>query len=264
MADPSALPALPELHAPAAWQAIDFLSDLHLAEWTPRTFEALASHLRCTEADAVFILGDLFEVWVGDDARHDGFEGRCAAMLAQASEGRFIGFMAGNRDFLVGDDLLRHCGVARLADPTVLVAFGERALLTHGDALCLSDVAYQAFRAQVRGPAWQSDFLAKPLAERRGIARDIRAESERHKDRQAGQAWFDVDEPAARAWMAEARAPWMVHGHTHVPARHPMGPDLVRFVLSDWDFDHPAGPPRGDVLRWRRGAFVRIAPAHTA
>jgi UDP-2,3-diacylglucosamine hydrolase len=255
--------SLAELRAPAAWQAIDFLSDLHLSDSTPRTFEALATHLRCTEADAVFILGDLFEAWVGDDARHEGFEAECAAMLAEASAHRFIAFMVGNRDFLVGDTMLRHCGVMHLADPTVLVAFGQRALLTHGDALCLADVDYQAFRAQVRSPAWQADFLAKPLAERRGIAQAIRAESQRHQQEQR-EAWFDVDEPAAQQWMDDARAPWMVQGHTHVPARHPMAPDRVRFVLSDWDHDHPAGATRGDVLRWRRGPFLRTAPATAA
>jgi UDP-2,3-diacylglucosamine pyrophosphatase LpxH len=168
--DDAGLPAFAELRAPPLWQAIDFLSDLHLSQSTPRTFEALATHLRCTDADAVLVLGDLFEVWVGDDARHDGFEAECAAMLAEASAHRFIGFMAGNRDFLVGADMLRHCGVVRLADPTVLVAFGQRTLLTHGDALCLSDVDYQAFRAQVRDPAWQRQFLAMPLMHSEAIA----------------------------------------------------------------------------------------------
>src|SRR5262249_32942328 len=118
----SGSPTLAHLHAPPAWQAIDFLSDLHLSESTPRTFEALAAHLRCTEADAVFILGDLFEVWAGDDARHEGFAADCAAMLGEASAHRFIAFMAGNRDFLVGDAMLRQCGIVHLADPTVLVA----------------------------------------------------------------------------------------------------------------------------------------------
>jgi len=234
------LPSMTQLRAPATWHAIDFLSDLHLAESTPRTFDALAAHLRCTEADAVFILGDLFEVWVGDDARHEGFEAECAAMLAEASAHRFIGFMA---------------------DPTVLIAFEQRLLLSHGDALCLSDVEYQAFRAQVRNPQWQRDFLAQPLDERRVTARRIRAESQRHKAQQAAGTWFDVDEAEARRWMQQAGTPVLVHGHTHVPARHPMGPDAVRYVLSDWDFDHPAGTPRGDVLRWRRAGFQRIAPA---
>jgi len=255
---------LPELRAPAAWRAIDFLSDLHLAESTPRTFDALAAHLRCTDADAVFILGDLFEVWVGDDARHDGFEARCAALLAQASARRFVAFMAGNRDFLVGDDLLRSSGVAALADPTVLVAFGQRALLTHGDALCLSDTDYQAFRARVRGPGWQSEFLAQPLERRRAIAAEIRAESRRRKAGAGPEGGFDVDEAETGRWMERAGAPWMVHGHTHLPARHPVAPGRVRFVLSDWDFDHPAGAPRGDVLRWQADGFRRMAPATAA
>jgi UDP-2,3-diacylglucosamine hydrolase len=263
MSDPgaAALPEVAELRAPPLWQAIDFLSDLHLSDTTPRTFEALATHLRCTDADAVFILGDLFEVWVGDDARHEGFEAECAAMLAEASAHRFIAFMAGNRDFLVGADMLRHCGVVPLADPTALVAFGERTLLTHGDALCLSDVAYQAFRAQVRTEAWQREFLAQPLDQRRRVAGEIRAESQRHKARQQPGAWFDVDEAETRRWMQHAGAPRMVHGHTHVPARHPMEPDLVRYVLSDWDFDRPGGTPRGDVLRWGPDGLVRMSPA---
>src|SRR5205823_8020090 len=164
-----AVPALAHFDAPPTWRTIDFLSDLHLSDSTPRTFDALATHLRCTEADAVFILGDLFDVWVGDDARHDGFEAQCAAMLAEATAHRFIAFMAGNRDFLVGPDMLAHCGVVALADPTVLLAFDQRLLLSHGDALCLSDVAYQAFRAQVRNPVWQREFLAKPMNERLGV-----------------------------------------------------------------------------------------------
>ena len=259
--DDAGLPAFAELRAPPLWQAIDFLSDLHLSQSTPRTFEALATHLRCTDADAVLMLGDLFEVWVGDDARHDGFEAECAAMLAEASAHRFIGFMAGNRDFLVGTDMLRHCGVVRLADPTVLVAFGQRTLLTHGDALCLSDVDYQAFRAQVRTEDWQRAFLARPLEERRRMAADMRAESERRKSRQQPGTWFDVDDAETRRWMAQARAPRIVHGHTHLPARHPMEPDFVRYVLSDWDHDHPGVAPRSDVLRWQANGLVRIAPA---
>ena len=255
------LPSFAEFNAPSTWRAIDFLSDLHLSEATPRTFEALATHLRCTEADAVFILGDLFEVWVGDDARHEGFEADCAAMLAEASAHRFIAFMAGNRDFLVGADMLRHCGVMHLADPTVLIAFGQRLLLSHGDALCLSDVAYQRFRAQVRTDEWQHEFMSQPLAERRRAARDIRAESQRRKTGQKPGEWFDVDTAEARRWMEHAGTTRLIHGHTHVPARHPMEPGMVRYVLSDWDLDHPAGKPRADVVRWRRDGFSRIAPA---
>jgi UDP-2,3-diacylglucosamine hydrolase len=258
----AALNGIAEFHAPATWRAIDFLSDLHLSEATPRTFDALASHLRCTGADAVFILGDLFEVWVGDDARHEGFEAECAAMLAEASAHRFIAFMHGNRDFLVGADMLRHCGMMPLADPTVVTAFDDqRLLLSHGDALCLSDVAYQRFRSEVRSDEWQRKFLRQPLPQRREQARAIRAESQRRKTRQSAGEWFDVDTEETQRWMRQAGATRLVHGHTHVPARHPMGDGLVRYVLSDWDCDHPAGSPRADVLRWRREGFSRIAPA---
>ncbi|HUG21209.1 UDP-2,3-diacylglucosamine diphosphatase [Piscinibacter sp.] len=261
----AALPTFAEFRAPPSWRAIEFLSDLHLSEATPRTFESLATHLRCTSADAVFILGDLFEVWVGDDARHAGFEAECAAMLADASSRRFIAFMAGNRDFLVGAELLDHCGVHHLADPTVLLAFDQRLLLTHGDALCLSDVAYQRFRAEVRGMAWQRAFLAQSLAERREAARRIRAESRHLKTMQRPGEWFDVDAAEAARWMRAARAPVMVHGHTHAPATHELAPGLVRHVLSDWDFDPPGAAARGDVLRWQRDGLARMppAPAHS-
>lgn len=258
-----ALPAFAELRAPAAWRAIDFLSDLHLADGTPRTFEALATHLRCTRADAVFILGDLFEVWIGDDARHQGFAADCAAMLAEASARRVIGFMAGNRDFLLGHEMLAACGLLHLADPTLLHAFGERLLLTHGDALCLADRPYQQFRAQVRSPAWQREFLAQPLDARRRAASDIRAESERLKTGQRAQDWADVDAAEAARWLRAAGAAQMLHGHTHRPGQHALAPGLVRHVLSDWDFDH-AGAARGDVLRWQSDGLRRIAPATAA
>ena len=261
MAEPAqALPAFIEFAAPAGWRTIDFLSDLHLSEATPRTFEALARHLRGTGADAVFILGDLFEVWVGDDARHEGFEARCTAMLAEASSRRFIGFMAGNRDFLVGAEMLTDCGVTCLADPMVLIAFGERLLLSHGDALCLSDQAYQDFRREVRSEGWQQRFLAQPLAQRRRIAAELRAESQRHKSQQQPGEWVDLDTAATAAWMRAAGTPQFVHGHTHMPATHDVAPGLTRHVLSDWDLDHP-GAARAQVLRWQHDGLARIAPA---
>lgn len=254
------LPAFSEFAVPAAWQSIDFLSDLHLDAGTPRTFQALAAHLRCTKADAVFILGDLFEVWVGDDARHEGFEAECVAMLCEASSHRFLGFMAGNRDFLVGADMLAQCGVMHLADPTVLIGFGERLLVSHGDALCLADVAYQQFRREVRGQAWQQQFLAQPLAQRREVARGLRERSEARKREQLREEWVDLDREATLQWMNAADAKNFVHGHTHQPARHSVAPGLSRHVLSDWDHDH-TGMPRSDVLRWSRDGLQRIAPA---
>ena len=256
-----ALPAFPEIIAPESWRAIDFISDLHLADNTPRTFEAFALHLRHTDADAVFILGDLFEVWVGDDAAQSGFEARCAAVLADAAQRRVVAFMAGNRDFLVGPELLRACNVKALADPTVLVAFGARALLSHGDALCLSDVSYQRFRAQVRSEAWQREFLARPLTERHQIARELRDASQRRKAQQAAGEWFDLERNETLRWMQAAATPTLIHGHTHLPAGEQLAPGFERHVLSDWDLDDSGPTRRAEVLRWRREGLVRMAPA---
>jgi UDP-2,3-diacylglucosamine hydrolase len=257
------LPRFSRYEAPPHWESIDFLSDLHLQESTPRTFAALEAHLFGTTADAVFILGDLFEAWVGDDARFEGFEKRCAALLAAAAKVRPVAFMAGNRDFLVGADLLDSCGVAALHDPTVLSAFGHHVLLTHGDALCLDDREYQRFRAQVRQPAWQQAVLARPLPERRALARQIRDASEQR--RQQGhdvEGYGDLDPAAMIHWMQAAGAPVLVHGHTHRPAHQALGHGCERWVLSDWDFDGTS--PRGDVLRLSRAGLERIPIAAAA
>lgn len=256
---PLALPTFWEVQAPTGWKTIDFISDLHLADDTPRTFDAFAAFLRGSPADAVFILGDLFEVWVGDDTRHEGFERRCAEVLSEAATRCTVGFMVGNRDFLVGADLLKSCGVLALADPTVMIAFGERLMLTHGDALCLADVDYQRFRTMVRNPAWRSDFLSRPLAERRKAARHIREESERRQREQVGGRYADIDAATTVRWMHEAGTPTLVHGHTHMPGSDTLAPGFIRHVLSDWDLDHAVGRPRAEVLRWNRGGFKRLS-----
>jgi UDP-2,3-diacylglucosamine hydrolase len=263
-AGPVALPTFWEVQASADWKTIDFVSDLHLAEDTPRTFEAFASYLRQTTADAVFILGDLFEVWVGDDARHDGFEARCVDVLGESASRCALGFMVGNRDFLVGADMLKSCGVMALSDPTVLIAFGERVMLTHGDALCLTDVAYQRFRGMVRNPAWRSDFLSRPLQERWKAARDIRVESERRKrEHDSTGPYFDIDVATAVRWMHEAGTPSMIHGHTHMPGSETLAPGFQRHVLTDWDFDH-SDTARGGVLRWQADGIQRLSLAQVA
>lgn len=264
-ADAAAAPLPPPrpFEAPAGWTAIDFLSDLHLNAGMPRTFAAWAAHLRHTPADAVFILGDLFDAWVGDDARQDAFEADALAVLADAAGRRHVAFMAGNRDFLVGGTLLGELGVVRLDDPTLLAAFGQRVLLTHGDALCLDDVAYQRFRAQVRDPRWQAAVLARPLAERRLMARQLRDGSGSH---QYGRTDDPVPigelDPVATARLARrADADVLVHGHTHRPETAEFAPGLVRHVLSDWDLDHDPRHPRAEVLRLTRDGFARVAPA---
>jgi len=247
------------LVAPDHWRAIDFISDLHLTAATPSTVALWSDYLHQTQADAVFILGDLFEVWVGDDARSEGFEARGAEILRSAAALRPIWFMAGNRDFLLGSAMLEACHVGPLEDPTLLRAFGAEALLTHGDALCLADVPYQQFRRVVRDPAWQRDFLQRPLGERRALARALRAESERHKAAQEPGAWVDVDSEAALSAMRSAGAAMMIHGHTHRPGSEELEPGFWRHVLSDWDVDD-AIVPRAQVLRWRREGLGRLTP----
>lgn len=252
-------PALFELAAPRHWRSIDFISDLHLSAALPRTTESWALHLRHTPADAVFMLGDLFEVWVGDDARQLPFERHCVDVMAEAAARRGLAIMVGNRDFLLGTQMLRDCGAMALPDPTLLTAWGQRVLLSHGDALCLDDTDYQAFRREVRGAAWQAAFLARPLAERLAIAADIRRQS-RLRQSFDGRADADVDTATAVAWLHTSGAAELVHGHTHRPGSQDLAPGFKRHVLSDWDLDD-AVRPRAEVLRLTRDGFQRVAPA---
>ena len=253
---PPAPPRIEELQAPGAWRTVDFISDLHLQASEPDTYEAWRRYMRDTPADAVFILGDLFEVWVGDDlAQQPGFVADCAAVLQAAAGRAAIFFMHGNRDFLVGEGFLRACRTTLLADPTVLGFAGRRWLLTHGDALCLADTDYMRFRQQVRTPAWQREFLARPLAERQAIARELRQQSEARK--RSSIEYADVDSSAATAWLEAADAQVMIHGHTHRPADHQLGSACQRTVLSDWDAQ--ADPARQQVLRLTAAGLQRVA-----
>lgn len=262
-------PRFAELRAPAHWRVVDFISDLHLQASEAQTMQAWEHYLAHTRADAVFILGDLFEVWVGDDGwrgQDDDarFEQHCIETLRTAAAGRAVHFMHGNRDFLFGPASARAAGLTLLADPTVLIFSDQRWLLSHGDALCLDDRDYLQFRAQVRTTAWQQAFLARPLAERRALARGLRQQSENRK--QGGAAYADVDAALARDWLQAAAASALIHGHTHKPADHRLGDDLRRYVLSDWDA--AATPPRGEVLRLSNEeagpAQVRRLPADRA
>jgi len=233
--------AFAELVAPAGWRTVDLMSDLHLQSSDPATFEAWRGYLQTTPADAIFILGDLFEVWVGDDAATEpGFEAQCAEVLCQTAARRPLFFMHGNRDFLLGAAFAAQCGMQLLDDPTVLVLHDRRWLLSHGDLLCLEDADYLRFRAQVRTAAWQGAFLARPLDQRRELARSMRAQSEDHQHT-PGMVWADVDADAARTWLRQANATTLIHGHTHRPKTHALGDGLERIVLSDWDLKaHPA------------------------
>ncbi len=242
-----------------AWRTIDFISDLHLHASEPETFRAWQHYIEHTAAQAVFILGDLFEVWVGDDvvgrpaagaAPDAGFEQRCCEVLTRAARQRDIFFMCGNRDFLVGERFARDCGLSLLGDPAILGFAGQRWLLSHGDALCLADTDYMRFRMMVRTPAWRDAFLAQPLKLRLATARALRSRSEAHK--RTHPALVDLDAQAITIWLRAAQATSLIHGHTHRPADHDLGHGRQRVVLSDWDLH--ATPARAQVLRLEREA----------
>ena len=247
-------PPFPELRADPTWRCIDLLSDVHLHADMPLTFEAWRAHLLHTPADAVLMLGDLFEVWVGDDIRSHGFEARCLQVMQEAGQHRALAFMPGNRDFLVGDAMLADAGLLRLADPTLLLAFGQRWLLSHGDALCVADTAYQTFRQQVRSTAWQTAFLGQPLPLRQQQARAMRDASAAHQASMPTAGWADVDDQATIQWLDAAAAPALIHGHTHRPATHALPEGRSRHVLGDWDLDN--SPPRARALRLTAGGLA--------
>ena len=252
------MPQVAQLVAAPAWRTVDFISDLHLQPSEPQTVQAWRDYLARTTADAVFILGDLFEVWVGDDAldEPDSFEAECAAVLHAAAQKRPLFFMVGNRDFLAGGEFLRRSGMTGLADPTALQWAGPRILLSHGDALCLDDVEYQQFRSLSRSAAWRQQVLAQPLAARRALGKSARSESEMRK--QSGAPYADADAAMTATWMLAAAAPWLIHGHTHQPADHALGQDRWRIVLSDWHID--ADTHRAEVLRVTPEGWQRIPP----
>jgi UDP-2,3-diacylglucosamine hydrolase len=246
--------------APPQWRAIDFISDLHLSPGLPQTVAGWAQYLHDSTADAICMLGDLFEVWVGDDGRHQPFECGLVEAIAAAAERHAMFFMVGNRDFLAGRALCDAAHMTALQDPTCLHAWGGRWLLSHGDALCLDDQPYQAFRAQVRTADWQRDFLARPLDERNAMAREMRRRSALHQRQDRVESSGDLDADSCRQWLQLASAPILIHGHTHRPALHDLGDGRQRVVLSDWDLDD-ISTPRAEILRLAAdGTLTRLSP----
>lgn len=232
-----------------------FASDLHLGPDTPAVAARFQQFLAGLGAgDALYLLGDLFEVWVGDDDDEAALAPILAALAEASARGAALHFMAGNRDFLVGDALAARTGMRLLADPHLLVRDGQRYLLTHGDQLCTDDLTYQRFRAEVRDPAWAAAFLAKPLAERKTIARGLRAQSEAGK-RIKPMALMDVNPGAVAELLRAHDYPTLIHGHTHRPARHLHrvdDRDCVRWVLPDWH------DTRWGVLRLAHGTLTPL------
>lgn len=215
-----------------------FISDLHLAEERPETTARFERFLtsEAPGADALYILGDLFEAWVGDDGLALPFNAHVAGRLQALSLGVPVFFMQGNRDFLAAAGFLAATGAQAIGDPTVVDLYGQRALLMHGDTLCTDDTAYQAFRAQTRDPRWQAAALAQPLAKRLAMAQSLREGSTAAKSGKS-EAIMDVAPSAVEAALHAAGCRLLIHGHTHRPARHEhnlKGTPCVRWVLPDW------------------------------
>ncbi|MFN0162258.1 MAG: UDP-2,3-diacylglucosamine diphosphatase [Burkholderiales bacterium] len=217
-----------------------FVSDVHLSVDRPATvarFEAFLGQVP-GRGDELYVLGDLFDYWVGDDDLEAPLHRRIIDAFAAAhARGVALHWMVGNRDFLVGATFPERCCMATLPDPHRMELFGETTLLLHGDTLCTGDHDYQAFRRQVRSQVWQSAFLARPLSERRNEIEALRARSEVQKSAKPATI-MDVDVGAVDALFRETGVARMIHGHTHRPARHASDVGnrrVVRWVLPEWD-----------------------------
>lgn len=221
-----------------------FISDLHLQASHPRTAEAFFRFLaeRAAHAERLYLLGDIFEYWAGDDDLDDPFNRSVATALRRVSDGgTAVYWLGGNRDFLVGTGFAAAAGLTVLPEPHVATIGGRRIVLVHGDAQCTDDVKYMAFRAQVRDPAWQHQFLAMPLAQRKAIIAGLR-EGSRAAHGEKSYEIMDVTPAAVAALHADSGTDVIIHGHTHRPALHAAG-GKRRYVLPDWELD--ADPVRG-------------------
>jgi len=216
-----------------------FISDLHLTVERPQANQQFFDFLKrvAPAAAALYILGDLFEYWVGDDDTADPLNMQVAAALAVlAKTGTAVHFLHGNRDFLVGQDFAARSRAHLMADPTVIDLHGTRTLLMHGDTLCTDDVDYQRQRAIYRNPQMQAQLLNLPLTVRHQKARELRAQSEASKSNKAAEI-MDVSTATVEQVLREHGYPRLIHGHTHRPARHEHAVDgciCERWVLGDW------------------------------
>jgi len=215
-----------------------FISDLHLEESRPDITGAFLRFLdqKATGAEALYILGDFFEAWIGDDERTPLQEQVAAALRNLSDSGTRLFLMHGNRDFLIGEDFCKRVGATLLDDPVVADLYGTPTLLMHGDSLCTADVEYQTFRASMRNVQWQQSFLARPLADRQLVARQLRDIS---MTRNKGKQSFIMDvTPKEVVEVMEAHSvQHLIHGHTHRPAEHELeanGQPAKRIVLGDW------------------------------
>lgn len=232
------------------------VSDLHLHPSRPETARLFSGFLTGPAADAkaLYILGDLFDAWAGDDDLADPFNaGICTTLKACAQAGTRLFFLPGNRDFLAGDGFTDAAGVTPIADETVVDIGGVPTLLLHGDTLCTDDREYASFRDQVRSEAWRRDFLARPLAGRKAEIETLRHRSEQEK-RGKPLALMDASEAAVREAFRRHGVTRMIHGHTHRQARHEHDVDgraCIRWVLGEWDASGSALACDAAGCRWR-------------
>jgi len=232
-----------------------FISDLHLSTTHPRSSELFLHFVQhvAPQAETLYILGDLFEYWAGDDDLDDPFHRTITASLHELSErGTAIYLMHGNRDFLMAEKLAHACHATLLADPTLLDLYGTPTLVSHGDALCTDDYDYQAFRSQVRSTGWQQQFLALPLSQRKAQIEQLRRQSEEEKSHKQ-MSIMDVNAESVCALLREHAYPRLIHGHTHRPARHLHhldGHTCERWVLGDWDTKANALRCDNSGIRW--------------
>ncbi|MEL7451099.1 MAG: UDP-2,3-diacylglucosamine diphosphatase [Pseudomonadota bacterium] len=233
-----------------------FISDLHLQASRPDITAQFVEFLgtRARDAEALYILGDLFEAWIGDDDPDAHNRQVIAALRACVDQGTPGYFMRGNRDFLVGERFAEETGFTLLEDPTVITVNGQRVLVMHGDTLCTDDVEYQAFRRMVREPAWQAQMLALPVEQRRQLAAQARDASSAASQQKAADI-MDVNHDAVTGAIAEAGVDILLHGHTHRPAVHAVDVDgraCTRIVLGDW-YEH------GSMVRWDADGYELMA-----
>jgi len=228
-----------------------FISDLHLSPERPRTVSRFHRFITdiASQSGALYILGDFFDAWVGDDDLPTPFNADIVSALKRLSEHQVsVFFMAGNRDFLVGEAFAHAAGLSLLRDPVSIDLFGVPTLLAHGDALCTDDLIYQQFRQQMRAPAWQQAILARPIEERHALARSLREQSDRAKAGKKPEI-MDVNAEAVAAAFRAHQVTRLIHGHTHRPAHHRLDLDGVareRWVLPDW-YDEGGGYLRCDA-----------------
>jgi UDP-2,3-diacylglucosamine hydrolase len=230
-----------------------FVSDLHLDQKQPEITKNFVNFLkaRASQARALYILGDLFEVWLGDDDESESFSEVFENLKTFSSHAQLY-FIHGNRDFLVGQQLADKLGITLLTEPQLIQLGDQKVALMHGDLLCTDDVDYQNFRNLVRQPAWQQQFLAKPLSERQQIAAALRQESAQAMNQKTSLI-MDVNQTTVENLFDELGIDILIHGHTHRPAVHQHGQTRQRFVLGDWR-------PEASYISWKNNGLTLHDP----